>query len=46
VDRSNLSAEALFPLHLGHHALLGFYAASSAHGFEEFSHLGVGGGGW
>ncbi len=36
-----LSAKFLAALHLGHHALLGFDAASSAHGFEELSHLGV-----
>src|SRR5258708_7371316 len=36
-----LSAEFLAALHLGHHALLGFDAASSTHSFEELSHLGV-----
>ena len=38
---NDLSSEFLAALHLGHHALLGFDAASSAHGFEELSHLGV-----
>ena len=36
-----LSAEALFGLHLLHHALLGFEAGAGAHGFEHFAHLGV-----
>ena len=39
--RPKLSAELLATLHLGHHALLGFHAASSADHFEHLSHLGV-----
>lgn len=36
-----LSSESLFALHLAHHALLGFDAASAADRFEHFAHLGV-----